>query len=214
MKEMINLDESAWKKELHYDIKEKGKEYSLIFMLIDCSGSTGGVALGSVKSILEDISMEREDSGIHVMIACLSENVTWLNERPIDISHFYNWRKISAGGCLHLGDCCSEVADKIASWSDLELRNQEEKLCFLLISDGMAVDSYESGLKKLKKRPEFSGAKKYAVTVCDLKWAEQTEISNYKVLSEFTGDMDSVMDVSCMEAKETEEVLKKIIFGR
>lgn len=214
MSTMMNMDASDWDLDMYRDMFDTNTDgYNLIFMLFDCSGSVSGTILGSIKNIMEEITSEHENSGIKTIVAQLSEKVIWMNEIPVDIHQFVSWRKISSDGCLYLGRCFEEISDKISEKKWLEFEKNAKETRFILISDGMSVDQYKTGLKKLKQNNIFANAKKYAINMMDVTWALQSEIKECRILSEFTGDSKFVIDASSMNSGEIEKVFEQIVFG-
>lgn len=214
MADMMNLDAGDWNADLYSDMfsGDVGGD-SLIFFLIDCSGSVAGTVLGSFKNIMEEISSEHDNSNTKIMVAQLSNSVQWMNEIPVNIGDFTNWRKLKSGGALDLGCCFKIIANKISDneWDVFE--NSVKAIKFILISDGMSVDSYEEGLKLLKGTEIFSKAKKYAINLCDVSWAVQQDIREFQILKEFTEDPECFFDMNGIDSGKLEKALEKIIFG-
>lgn len=214
MTDMMNLDVGDWNSDFYSDMFNGDTGgYNLIFFLVDCSGSVGGTVLGSFKNIMEEISSEYDNSNTKILVAQLSKSVQWINEIPVDIGDFTNWRKFTSGGTLDLGYCFKIIANKISDneWNTFE--STVKVIKFILISDGMSADSYEEGLKLLKGTEIFSKAKKYAINLCDVSWAVQQDIREFQILKEFTEDPECFFDMKGIDSGKLEKALEKIIFG-
>jgi len=214
MTDMINLNADDWNADMYSNMFSSDVDGdNLILFLIDCSGSVGGTVLGSIKNIMEEISSEHDNSNTKIMVAQLSKSVQWLNETPVAIGTFTNWRKLTSGGILDLGYCFKMIANKVNSddWDAVE--KSAKVIKFILISDGMSADFYEEGLKLLKATKAFRKAKKYAVNLCDVSWTIQQDIKEFRVLKNFTENSECFFDMSSMDSEKVEKALEKIIFG-
>ena len=170
------------------------KRTATIFFLIDCSGSMSGTKIGSVNHAMGETIPEMcklvEDSAdarLDVAVLKFSQGATWMNSLPEEVSAF-RWNNIDAYGVTDFG-CALRMLDEKLNKDNGFMKNASESFApaFILMSDGQPTYEYRSALEKLKRNGGFKYGTKTAIAIGD--------DADKKALAEFTGNMESVIEV-------------------
>lgn len=170
------------------------KRTATIFFLIDCSGSMSGTKIGSVNHAMGETIPEMcklvEDSAdarLDVAVLKFSQGAMWMNAQPIDVSTFH-WNNIDAYGVTDFG-CALKMLEEKLNKDNGFMKNASESLApaFILMSDGQPTDEYRIALEKLKRNGWFKYGTRTAIAIGN--------DADKQVLAEFTGNIESVIEV-------------------
>ena len=185
----------------------------IVIPIIDVSGSMYGTKIGQVNeamaevpSQLADINDESVDSILRIAPMEFSSGARWFalkNDKPAEVESF-RWIDMKASGLTDLGAAFKLLNEKLTveekgGW--MKGRGGAAPI-LILISDGGPTDDYKSELEKLKKRGWFRSAVKFAVAV--------GADADKKVLAEFTGNIEAVIDTE-MVRNELSSIVKTVI---
>ena len=109
----------------------------------------------------------------------------------------FRWQDLTADGLTDLGDACIELNTKLSRKAFMLSATGAFAPVIILMSDGEPTDDYKRGIEKLKENKWFQAGIKIAIAIGN--------DANKEVLKEFTGSVESVVEVHNVEA------LKKII---
>jgi uncharacterized protein YegL len=174
----------------------------VLFFLIDTSGSMQGTKIGAVNTAIREVVPDLREVGgadVDLKIAVLefSTGCQWQNPAgPVSVDTF-SWVNLSADGVTDLGAALRELNDKLSRNSFLKAPSASVAPVIMLMSDGQPVDDYQSGLAQLKNNNWFKSAIKVALAIGG--------DADTGVLTEFTGDEDTVISVY------NPEILRKMI---
>jgi len=178
------------------------REMVLIFVA-DTSGSMSGNKIQSVNQavkevipMLDEISNTNPDAKIKIAALSFSSGVKWMYDQPKNASEFV-WQDLQSGGLTDFGAACEELNTKLSRREFMQSDTGGFAPVVLLMSDGEPTDNYEKSISELSENKWFKNAIKIAIAIGD--------DVNTDVLKEFTGSIESVVEVHNIEA------LKKII---
>lgn len=185
----------------------KKQELNVIFV-IDKSGSMDGEKIGAVNTAIRDVmaimpEIQEDTSDVEIKISTLlfSDGAKWLHEEPKSVNEF-KWTDIRANGGTNYSSAY------LALSNFLRKRENGGKMpdiggvapIIILMSDGMPTSNdTDKFLNMLKTKGWFNVALKYALAI---------QIDSHeamKVLSDFTGNPETVLKVY------TAEALRKVI---
>lgn len=178
------------------DAEEIAKKSMVLFFLIDCSGSMGGSKIGTVNSVMEELIPEiREiggaDADIKIAALKFSGGSEWMYPEPIPVSEF-EWKPLDAENVTDLGSAFSELNAKLSRNAFMSSPSLSFAPVMILMSDGYPTDNFEKGLEELKGNRWYNAGIKAAVAI--------GEDADFDILSEFTGNPDSVVTAHNGEA--------------
>ena len=175
----------------------------VLFFVADKSGSMSGKKIESVNQaivevlpIIDKISSENPDAKIKIAALEFSSGCEWMYDEPKDASEF-KWNDLTVEGLTDLGDACRELSSKLSRHSFLKSTTGAFAPVIILLTDGEPTDDYMGGIGKLRENKWFKHAIKIAIAIGN--------DANKDVLKEFTGNVESVIEVHNIDA------LKKII---
>jgi len=175
----------------------------VLFFLIDTSGSMHGTKIGEVNDAIEgvlpelkDISNSNTDALIKVAALNFSTGADWMYPDPVEVNDF-KWNYVNAGGLTEMGEAFRMLNDKMSRQEYMQEIAGSYAPAIFLLSDGAPTDDYKKYLNTLKQNNWFKYALKAAVAIGD--------DADKDMLSEFTGNIETVMTVHSPEA------LKKVI---
>ncbi len=178
-----------------------------MFYIVDTSGSMAGrkietvnSALENTKAQLDDISKNNDDAEIKIAMLTFDYEPTWQTPKPVKASDFHANLNATEYGLTNLGKACIELESKLSRSEFLETKAGAYPPVIILLSDGDPTDNYASGLEKLKHNNWYKRAIKVAFAI--------GADANKKVLSEFTGSTETVIEVN--NAKVLSEFLKNV----
>lgn len=185
------------------DSVEVPRREMVLFFVADTSGSMGGTKIQSVNQavsevipMLEEISAGNADAQIKIAALEFSSGWNWMYDQPKAASEFI-WRDLSADGLTDLGAACVELNNKLSRSAFMQSATGAFAPVIILMTDGEPTDDYSGGIRKLKENKWFQNAIKISLAI-------GTD-ANKDVLKEFTGSIESVIEVNNVAA------LKKII---
>lgn len=188
---------------LYDEVVEVPRRTMVLFFVVDTSGSMNGAKIGTVNSAIEevvpelkDISESNADARIKVATLAFSTGARWIDSAPVEAENF-RWNYLDASGVTDLGAACIQLNEKLSRNAFMSDATGSFAPAIFLLSDGEPTDNYKYGLEKLKQNSWFKKAIKVAIAI--------GEGANTSVLSDFTGNMESVITV------HTPEALKKWI---
>ncbi len=187
-----------------WDVEAVPRRVMPLIFLVDTSGSMSGAKIASlntaVREALNDvgeISHNNSDAQIKVAALEFSSGVNWMYPQPIDSESFV-WQDLEAAGLTCFGEALIELNNKLSkSHGFMAEPTGSRAPAIILLSDGEPTDEYKYALEKIKGNPWFKVAVKVAIAIGD--------DADTNVLSEFTGNIESVITV------HTVDQLKKII---
>ena len=188
---------------LYDEVVEVPRRTMVLFFVVDTSGSMNGAKIGTVNSAIEeivpelkDISEKNADAQIKIATLAFSTGARWVDSAPVAAENF-RWNYLDANGVTDLGEACIQLNEKLSRNAFMSDATGSFAPAIFLLSDGEPTDNYKYGLEKLKQNNWYKKAIKVAVAI--------GEDANKTVLSDFTGNIESVITV------HTPEALKKWI---
>ncbi|HAL18892.1 MAG TPA: hypothetical protein DCO86_04640 [Spirochaetaceae bacterium] len=169
-----------------------------LFFLIDCSGSMSGTKIGAVNQALEEaipeireISASNADAEIKIAALRFSSGADWLTKIP-ESAETFAWSYVNPGGMTDFGEACRKLNEKLSKNEFMKSASGSYAPVVILMSDGEPTDEYAAPLDALKQNNWFKKAIKVAIAVGDN--------AKKDVLEQFTGSMETVLDVHNPEA--------------
>ena len=181
------------------------RKTTILFFIIDTSGSMAGTRIGAVNSAIEqtleklrEMNADSADAEIEVALLEFSSGARWLTPNgPMKVENYY-WSDLDADGLTDMGEAFRMLEEKLHKSSGFMQRASGSYAPVLfLMSDGEPTDDYKSGLSVLQQNNWYKYAIKVAVAIGD--------DANTDVLKEFTGNIEAVVTV------HTPEALRKMI---
>lgn len=205
MADMMNMDGSGWDADMFDDIfGDVPDKVALAVFLIDRSGSMDGTVLGTVNSILEEVLADLSRNEIKIAIAQIDQCVAWNASYPVEAREYRNWDRIQAGDLSNMGEAFMQLGKKLEDRTWCPVGKHGIEGTFILFSDGMATDHYESGLNYLKSNKIFQDGKKLAVNFSVKK--------DIGVLLDFAGSQNNFVDAGNKDIRKiTKHILSLII---
>ncbi len=185
------------------------RKTTVIFFLIDTSGSMAGTRIGAVNSAMEqtmeklkEMNNDNADAEIEIALLEFSSGANWLTPQgPVKAENYY-WSDLDANGLTAMGEAFRMLEEKLHRSSGFMQRASGSYAPVLfLMSDGEPNDDYRTHLAKLQGNGWFRVSTKVALAVGD--------DANDSVLMEFTGSREAVVRVP--DGKNAGEHLKKMI---
>ncbi len=146
--------------------------------IVDCSGSMAGKKMESLnlaihESIkpMQDVADENPNAEVLVRAIRFSSGAQWHISQPTEI-HSFKWTDMDADGVTDMGAAMLLLADA------LKVENMPHRglpPVLVLISDGQAVDDYDSGLRALLAQPWGKKAVRISIAVGDDADLEQLQ---------------------------------------
>jgi len=166
----------------------------VLFFVVDTSGSMNGSKIGAVNTAIEEVipairevSDENADAQIKIAALEFSSGAAWITSTgPVEADQ-YLWNYLDAAGPTDLGAACKELDDKLSAKAFMQEATGSYAPAIFLLSDGEPTDDWRGGLAILKENKWFKAAVKVAIAIGD--------DANKDVLKEFTGSMESVLEV-------------------
>jgi uncharacterized protein YegL len=166
----------------------------VLFFVIDVSGSMDGSKIGAVNTAIEevipaiiDVSDDNADALIKIAALEFSSGVRWITANgPVEADQF-RWNFLEAAGCTDFGAACKALNEKLSTKAFMKEATGSFAPVIFLLSDGEPTDDWKASLAELKNNNWFKAAVKVAVAIGD--------DANKDVLKEFTGSIESVMEV-------------------
>ena len=194
------------------------RKTTVIFFIIDTSGSMAGTRIGAVNSAMEEtleklreMNADNADGLISVAILEFSGGAKWLTSNgPVSPENYY-WNDLNADGLTYMGEAFRMLEEKLHKSSGFMQRASGSFApVFFLMSDGEPNDDYKSQLLKLHGdgTPKsgngwFKAGVKVALAVGDE--------ANDHVLMEFTGSTSTEAIPRIKDGKNAGEKLAKMI---
>ncbi len=188
---------------IYDDVVEVARRTMVLFFVVDTSGSMEGAKIGTLNQAIEDvipeiseISQNNADAQIKIAVLAFSSGARWITPKPVPAEDF-SWDYLDASGLTDFGDACRYLNEKLSRNAFMSEITGSFAPAVFLLSDGEPTDDYVEQLDELWKNNWFRKAIKVAVAI--------GEDANTEVLSDFTGDTESVLTVHSPEA------LKKMV---
>ncbi len=188
---------------IYDDVVEVARRTMVLFFVVDTSGSMEGAKIGTLNQAIEDvipeiseISQNNADGQIKIAVLAFSSGARWITPKPVPAEDF-SWDYLDASGLTDFGDACRYLNEKLSRNAFMSEITGSFAPAVFLLSDGEPTDDYVEQLDELWKNNWFRKAIKVAVAI--------GEDANTEVLSDFTGDTESVLTVHSPEA------LKKMV---
>lgn len=207
MADMMNLDGADWEDELDDIFGDVAEYVRVMVVLVDCSGSLDGTVIGSVNSLMEEVlaDLERVSGECRIVVITYGDKVTWSSGSPKKLENFGGWKRLHAEGFSNLGEALKQLADKLKKKDWYPKGTIDTKEVFVLFSDGMATDRYETGMELIKKSDVFQRAARLAVNF--------SELSDIKVLEDFAGKNGCVLNLKRNEITKAQKQIIAAING-
>ena len=177
---------------------EVARRSMVLFFLVDTSESMKGSKLGAVNAAIEEIVPELKeiaetnaDARLKIATLEVSTGSRWITKEPVEAEQFH-WNPLSAEGVTDFGDACISLDKKLVKSGFMKEATGSFAPVIFLLSDGEPTDNYKKGLELLRNNPWFRAAIKVAVAI--------GEDANTEILSEFTGNRESVITVYSSES--------------
>jgi len=166
----------------------------VLFFVIDVSGSMDGSKIGAVNTAIEevipaiiDVSDDNADALIKIAALEFSSGASWITANgPVESDQF-RWNFLEASGCTDFGAACKALNEKLSTKAFMKEATGSFAPVIFLLSDGEPTDDWKAPLAELKNNNWFKASVKVAVAIGD--------DANKDVLKEFTGSIESVMEV-------------------
>ncbi|MCL1994244.1 MAG: VWA domain-containing protein [Spirochaetes bacterium] len=176
----------------------------VLFFVVDTSGSMGGEKIGAVNAAIQEVvpdirevSDENADAQIKIAALEFSSGATWKTPGgPIEAEK-YRWDNLNADGVTDLGAACKALNEKLSTKGFMQEATGSFAPAIILLSDGGPTDNWEKELSALKQNNWFKAGIKVAIAIGN--------DANKDVLKEFTGSIESVLEV------HNKAMLKKMI---
>ena len=188
---------------IYDDVVEVARRTMVLFFVVDTSGSMEGAKIGTLNQAIEDvipeiseISQNNADAQMKIAVLAFSSGARWITPKPVPAEDF-SWDYLDASGLTDFGDACRYLNEKLSRNAFMSEITGSFAPAVFLLSDGEPTDDYVEQLDELWKNNWFRKAIKVAVAI--------GEDANTEVLSDFTGDTESVLTVHSPEA------LKKMV---
>ncbi|MCL2080091.1 MAG: VWA domain-containing protein [Oscillospiraceae bacterium] len=171
------------------------RKTTMLFFIIDTSGSMAGTRIGAVNSAIEqtleklrEMNADSADAEIEVALLEFSNGARWLTPNgPTKVENYY-WSDLDADGLTAMGEAFRMLEEKLHKSSGFMQRASGSYAPVLfLMSDGEPNDDYKTHLAKLQKNGWFKASTKVALAIGD-------EANDF-VLMEFTGSKEAVVRV-------------------
>lgn len=179
-----------------------------LFFIIDNSGSMTGEKIGAVNNAMRDITSlipeiqdDTADAEIKVSVLVFSDYAKWISEDPQSAKDF-KWRDIDTEAATNLSDAYYQLEKKLMKQSKGGMMPDFGGVApvLFLMTDGLPTSlDWQAALEKLKARPWFRVALKYALAI------NINEPQALQVLEAFTGSNETILRVSSAES------LRKVI---
>ena len=185
------------------------RKTTILFFIIDTSGSMAGTYIGAVNSAIEEtleklreMNADSADAEIEVALLEFSSSARWLTPNgPVKVENYY-WSDLNADGLTAMGEAFRMLEEKLHKSSGFMQRASGSYAPVLfLMSDGEPNDDYKTHLAKLQNNGWFKASTKVALAIGD-------EANDY-VLMEFTGSKEAVVRVP--DGKNAGEKLAKMV---
>ena len=185
------------------------RKTSMLFFIVDASGSMAGTRIGSVNSAIEqtleklrEMNADSSDAIIEVASLEFSSGARWLTPNgPMKVENYY-WSDLNADGLTAMGEAFRMLEEKLHKSSGFMQRASGSYAPVLfLMSDGEPTDDYKTYLTRLQNNGWFKVSTKVALAIGDY--------ANDFVLMEFTGSKEAVVRVS--DGKNAGEKLAKMV---
>jgi uncharacterized protein YegL len=168
---------------------------TVLFFIVDTSGSMSGTRIGAVNSAIEqtleklrEMNADNADSKIDVALLEFSSGAKWLTPNgPVSVDNYY-WNDLDADGLTYMGEAFRLLEEKLHKSSGFMSRASGSYAPVLfLMSDGEPNDDYKTPLAKLQNNQWFKVSTKVALGIGDE--------ANDQVLIEFTGSKEAVVRI-------------------
>jgi len=176
------------------DKVEMPRRTMVLFFVIDVSGSMDGSKIGAVNTAIEevipaiiDVSDDNADALIKIAALEFSSGASWITANGPVESDKFRWNFLEASGCTDFGAACNALNEKLSTKAFMKEATGSFAPVIFLLSDGEPTDDWKTPLKELKNNNWFKASVKVAVAIGD--------DANKDVLKEFTGSIESVMEV-------------------
>jgi len=168
----------------------------VLFFIVDTSGSMDGKKIGAVNTAIrevvpeiKDVSNDNPDALIKIAVLEFSSGAKWHTPNgPVD-SNDYSWSNLDAAGTTDLGAAFKALNEKLSTKENGFMKEVAGSYApaLFLISDGDPTDDWQKELEKLRQNNWFKASIKVALAI--------GESANKDVLKEFTGSLETVMEV-------------------
>jgi len=185
------------------------RKTTVLFFIIDTSGSMAGTRIGAVNSAIEqtleilgEMNADSADAEIEVALLEFSSGANWITENgPRKVENIY-WRDLDAEGLTSMGEAFRMLEEKLHKSSGFMQRASGSYApVIFLMSDGEPTDDYKIQLAKLQNNGWFKASTKVALAIGD--------DANDHVLIDFTGSKEAVVRVP--DGKNAGEKLAKMV---
>ncbi|MCL2051839.1 MAG: VWA domain-containing protein [Lachnospiraceae bacterium] len=185
------------------------RKTTMLFFLIDTSGSMAGTRIGSVNTAIEEtlvklreMNDDSADAEIEIALLEFSSGARWLTPNgPVKVENYY-WSDLEADGLTAMGEAFRMLEEKLHKSSGFMQRAAGSYAPVLfLMSDGEPNDDYRTHLARLQKNGWFKASTKVALAIGD-------EANDF-VLMEFTGSKEAVVRVP--DGRNAGEKLAKMV---
>ena len=185
------------------------RKTTVLFFIIDTSGSMSGTRIGAVNSAIEqtleklrEMNADSADAEIEVALLEFSSGAKWLTPNgPMKVENYY-WSDLDADGLTAMGEAFRMLEEKLHKSSGFMQRASGSYAPVLfLMSDGEPNDDYGTHLARLQRNGWFKASTKVALAIGDE--------ANDNILMEFTGSKEAVVRVP--DGRNAGEKLAKMV---
>ncbi len=172
-----------------------------IFFVIDTSENMMGARIATINramtealKVLKEVWARNPNLDFKIGVLQFGSTANWVTgEDGLVSMEDFVWSDLEAGGLANLGSALDELKKKLSRSAFLNSEAGYKWPVLFFMSDGGLTDDYKAALKIIIDKNEwYKGAIKIAIAVDDE--------SDIDVLSEITGNQESVIRVTDLEA--------------
>jgi hypothetical protein len=136
-------------------------------------------------------------------VVSFGETVNWMPNEVVALENFSGWKRLHASNLSNMGEAFGQLGERLSRQNWCPTGQNGIEGVFVLFSDGLATDHYETGMEKLKKSPIFSNGIRLAVNF--------SEIYDEEVLLDFAGDRTRILNMKSNEIGKAEKKILSVI---
>lgn len=175
------------------DVQTISKKTMVIFFVIDTSESMRGKKIKDLNDTMRELipslaGIGGANTDIKYAVLSFSSGCEWKTPEPYSVDENISWRELEAGGITDLGMALEELNVMLSRKKFLKAPSVCYAPVTFLMTDGYPTDNYKKALNALKQNSWYKHGINVALGIGDG--------FNKKVLEEFTGNVELVLEVS------------------